>query len=202
MENAQAGTDPRQLMLFVQSIKGAPASVLLALGFTGRYMSHQELQVWTRCGHTQITVALRSLAALGWLSMRSTRGPWALAPERQLPVRLLPGGGSALKAPGSSGDSINYPDRETTLLSAQKKQLLEALLQRGIREPTASELAELPHMTLEYLQAHVEAARAHGLRVGAAIEAMRLAAPPPTKPTPRDRQAEVEEKIRRFMQGG
>ncbi|MFH1185737.1 MAG: hypothetical protein V1755_11985 [Chloroflexota bacterium] len=72
----------------------------------------------------------------------------------------------------------------------------------GIREPTAGELGELPHMTLEYLQAHVEAARAHGLRVGAAIEAMRLAAPPPTKPAPRDRQAEVEEKVRRFMEGG
>ena len=80
--------------------------------------------------------------------------------------------------------------------------MIHAMSGFGIREPTASELAELPHMTLEYLQAHVQGARANGLRVGAAIEAMRLAAPAPSKPTPRDRQAEVEEKVRRFMEGG
>jgi len=78
---------------------------------------------------------------------------------------------------------------------------MEAMRRSGIREPTASELAGLPHMTPEYLEAHVEAARAHGLRLGAAIEAMRLGAPPPDKPFTKDRQAEVAEKIRRFKEG-
>ena len=72
----------------------------------------------------------------------------------------------------------------------------------GIREPTASELAELPHVTLAYLRAHIDGARANGLRIGAAIEAMRLQAPAPAIATPQDRQADVEEKIRRFMEGG
>jgi hypothetical protein len=79
--------------------------------------------------------------------------------------------------------------------------MLEAFYASGIREPTASELVELPHMTAEYLQAHVQAARAHGLRIGSAIENMRLGAPPLHAPAPQDRQAEVDEKIRRFSEG-
>jgi hypothetical protein len=79
--------------------------------------------------------------------------------------------------------------------------MLKALYECGIREPTASELVELPHMTPEYLQAHVQAARAHGLRIGSAIENMRLGAPALHAPTPQNRQAQVDEKIRRFREG-
>lgn len=196
-----SGRVPENLMLFVQSIKGAPASVLLALGFVGRYMSHKELQLWTRCGHTQISLALRSLMALGWIVGRSSRGPWALAAGRQLPVDPLLSEASALKALGSSSDSLDALDKGTVLPSARRRKLIEAMYKSGIREPTASELAELPHITLEYLNAHAQAARALGLKIGAAIEAMRLGAPAPAGPTPRNRQAEVEEKIRRFREG-
>jgi len=79
--------------------------------------------------------------------------------------------------------------------------MLKALYDCGIREPTASELVELPHMTPEYLESHVQAARANGLRIGSAIENMRLGAPPLNAPTPKSRQAQVEEKIRRFREG-
>jgi hypothetical protein len=189
-------------MIFVQSVKGAPASVLLALAFSRRAMSHQELQVWTRCGHRQVTFALRSLTAMGWVSARTTRGPWKLARGRQLPALQAPAEPSALRAL-SSDDSLtgdhSFSSEETLTTSAPSGQLMEALFEAGIQEPTASELAELPHVTPEYVIAHAEHARAEGLRVGAAIQRMRLAAPMPDPSTPRTDDA--AEKIRRFLDG-
>jgi hypothetical protein len=191
----------QRMMLFIQSMRGAPASVLLALAVTGRFMSHQELQLWTRCGKDQVTFALQLLVAQGWAARRTSRGPWKL--KQDLPG-LDPDFLSAripLKGPSSSSDSLNIPSEKTILLSPSRKEMLEALYACGIREPTASELVELPHMTPEYLEAHVQAARANGLRIGSAIENMRLGAPPLHAPTPKNRQAEVDEKIRRFQEG-
>lgn len=195
---------PEQTMLFVQALRGAPASVLLALAFAGRFMSHKELQLWTRCGKNQITAALQTLTRLGWVVGRSSRGPWALARV----LGLIPADacveGFPLKGLGSGGDSLN-PSMDGTLLPGPlRRELHAALLQAGIREPTASELADLPHVTVDYMQAHLRAARSHGLQLGAAIKAMRLAAPVPEMPSvssPAARLAEVERKMRRFLEG-
>ncbi len=79
---------------------------------------------------------------------------------------------------------------------------METLRQCSILDPTASRLAELPYMTPEYIHAHVEAARKQGLRLGAAIARMELGeAPPSLEDEERARQADVEEKIRRFIEG-
>lgn len=191
----------QRMMLFIQSMRGAPASVLLALAVTGRFMSHQELQLWTRCGKDQVTFALHMLVAQGWAARRTSRGPWKLhqgllsAGPDFLAARI------PLKGPSSGSDSLNSSIEGTTLLSPSSKEMLAALYACGIREPTASELVELPHMTPEYLQAHVQAARASGLRIGSAIENMRLGAPPLNAPTPRGRQAQVDDMIRRFTEG-
>ncbi len=190
-------------MLFVQALKGAPASVLLALAITGRFMSHKELQLWTRCGKDQVTLALRTLTSLGWAAGRTFRGPWALARPLSLPPMSLPDPANPLKGLSSSSDSLNTTQEEEVLQPIpSRKELTSTMYAAGIREPTASELAELPHVTLAYLRAHIDGARANGLRIGAAIEAMRLHAPAPAIATPQDRQADVEEKIRRFMEGG
>ena len=62
-------------MLFVQSLKGAPASVLLALALTGRFMTNQELQVWTLWeGAGEDGPAPATDAGLG---AGTLRGPWA-----------------------------------------------------------------------------------------------------------------------------
>jgi hypothetical protein len=196
-----SSVQPAQMMQFLQSIKGAPASVLLALALSGRSLTVKDLQTWTRCGHSQVTNALRSLLAAGWVRARTFRGPWMLASGRQLPFDFFLTGTSALKALSSSSDTLNYTTEGTLLPSARREHIIKALYACGIREPTASELVELPHMTPEYLQAHVEAARANGLRIGSAIENMRLGAPPLHTPTPKSRQAEVDEKIRRFQEG-
>jgi hypothetical protein len=192
---------PEEMMLFVQSIKGAPASVLLALGCTGRYMSNEELQMWTRCGTVQIRLALRTLTRLGWLRARTSRGPWAIREEHRLPVVFSFTTGIDFKSTSSSGDSLNLTSRGEQLPGDRSDRLLQALYAAGIREPTATELSELPHVTLEYVQAHVLAARANHLTIGAAIEGMRKGAPAPGKPDARDRHAAAEEKFRRFMGG-
>jgi hypothetical protein len=206
----QAGAVPAagHAMLFVQSMRGAPASVLLALGFAGRYMSQKELLLWTRCGHMQVAFALKTLAALGWVVARTSRGPWALAADRQLPVEPFFGDGSALKALNDNDDSDPPMAKENKSLSARREHLLQVLARHGIEEPTASELADLPYVTRDYVRAHIEAARTKGLRVGVAIQRMRMAVPaPPTPPSrkrqaSRERAAEVEGKIRRFIEGG
>jgi hypothetical protein len=198
------GASPEQVMLFVQALRGAPASVLLALAFAGRFMSHKDLQLWTRCGKDQITLALRSLVQLGCVVARSTRGPWALARPLGIPGRDLFVLANPLKGPGSGGDSLNFTIEDSLPPNPSRKELHQTLLGAGIREPTASELAELPHVTTDYVHAHLHAARAHGLRLGAAIEAMRLAAPVPQLPSaasPADRLAQVEHKFRRFLEG-
>lgn len=188
-------------MQFLQSIKGAPASILLALALAGRALSVKDLQTWTRCGHSQITNSLRSLVAAGWVRARTFRGPWALASGRQLPFDFFSSGTSALKALSSGSDTLNYTREGTLLPSARREHILKALYECGVREPTASELAELPHMTPEYLASHVQAARANGLRIGSAIQNMRLGAPPLHAPTPKSRQAQVDEMVRRFREG-
>ncbi len=72
----------------------------------------------------------------------------------------------------------------------------------GILDPTATRLAELPHMTPEYIHAHVDAALRQGLQLGAAIARMELGETPPSaEEEKRSRQAEVEEKMRRFIEG-
>ena len=192
---------PERMMLLVQSLRGAPASVLLALAVTGRFMSHKELQLWTRCGKDQVTFALRSLVHLGWAAARTSRGPWVLVRPLDFPPVEGASPANPLKGLSSGIDSLNLSTQGTLLLSPSTKELLEAMYASGIREPTASELSELPHVTLEYLQAHIAGARALGLSVGSAIEAMRLGAPAPSRPASHDRQAEVADKIRRFMEG-
>lgn len=188
-------------MQFLQSIKGAPASVLLALALAGRALSHRDIMAWTRCGHVQVTSALRALVAVDLVRAQTFRGPWRLASGRQLPLDFFVAVSNDLKALSSGSDSLNYSREGTLQPSAQKEHMREALYACGVREPTASELAELPHMTPEYLASHVQAARANGLRIGSAIQNMRLGAPPLHAPTPKSRQARADEQMRRFREG-
>ncbi len=202
---SEPGKDDQDRMLFVQSAKGAPLSVLVALAWAGRYLSHRELQIWTRYGHVQITVALQSLTRLGWVWARTPRGPWRLASGHQVPLAFTPICTSALKALNDGDDTLRegQDSKEPTPSSARSGELMKALADCRIWEPTASRIAALPHVTPEYIRAHVAQARREGLRVGAAIARIELGAPLPPggEDQARSRQDDVDEKIRRFIEG-
>ncbi len=192
-------------ILFVRSAKGAPLSILFALGWSGSPMSCKELIEWTHYGHTQVTAALRWLVRSGWVS-GGTRGPWRLARAHQLPAVHTHENESALKALNSSDDDSEeegIPNKPLTPSDAQRAQVMKALHECGIWEPTATKLTDLPHVTPDYVRAHAAQARAEGLRVGAAIVRIEMGAPLPPRGENKaqSRQKDVEEKIRRFVEG-
>jgi len=70
-----------------------------------------------------------------------------------------------------------------------------ALYDAGIREPTAGRLARLPHVTPEFITAHVERANAQGFTLSIAIYRIEHAWPLPERKT----VLTVEDRIRRFL---
>jgi hypothetical protein len=72
---------------------------------------------------------------------------------------------------------------------------LRALRAAGIREPAASRLARLPHVTPEYIKTHVEQANAQGFELGTAIYRIQHAWPVRS----RNEVPTVNDRIRRFL---
>lgn len=60
-------------------------------------------------------------------------------------------------------------------------EVLKALHQAGIYEPTAGELARMPHVTLEYVQAHARKAQREQITIGLLIHRIRSQDPLPQK---------------------
>ncbi len=194
-------------MTFVRSIKGAPASVLLALLFTRHPMTNQELQRWTGYSEESVTQAVRILLDLGWVSAVGPRGPWTMNTERQLPL----GAGDIPEIPGSIPSSSSIVDSNTLPMQEEDEKegdaepetiedenfvkTLHALYDAGIREPTAGRLARLPHVTPEYVAAHVEQANAQGFRLGTAIYRIEHGWPIPEEKS----VLSVDERIKRFL---
>jgi hypothetical protein len=220
----------RDLMLLVQSIRGAASSVLWALMITRIPMTNRELQDWTGYSERSITNATRRLVELGWINSYSRFGPWSVAAGRRLLAicasastepfadpTAISDASTVISASSSSSsgtylESTNLEDKELLLEGESAEsgpkfppsrhdfsENLHALMEAGIREPAASMLASLPHVTPAYVREHVEQVLAEGQKLGAAIYRMRRGWLPPTKK--RGRQAEVAERIRRFAEG-
>ena len=66
-------------------------------------------------------------------------------------------------------------------------EILKALHQAGIFEPTATDLARLPHVTLRYVQAHASKARRDKIDTGLLIHRIRSRDPLPEDPDNRNR---------------
>ncbi len=169
-------------LTFVRALKGAPASVLLALLFNRRPMTNRELQRWTNYSEDTVTGATRLLLDLGWISALGSRGPWTLASGRQLPL-------TEAQNPKISGAPLSSSIVETMPSQVKEKdegkedenvvRSLHALYDAGIHEPTAGRLARLPHVNPEYIAAHIEQANAQGFTLGIAIYRIEHAWPLP-----------------------
>lgn len=122
-------------LTFLRSMKGAPASVLLAFVFTRRPMTNQELQRWTGYSEESITQATHLLLDLGWVSAQGPRGPWTMTAERQLPLMASEDSGPGLplmgtpnpEIPGSSlsSSSIVYSQDNQVKQEEKKQEILE-----------------------------------------------------------------------------
>jgi hypothetical protein len=97
---------------------------------------------------------------------------------------------------------LDADEANIDLNSPERRALLEVMAELDIREPARSRLARMPHVTADYVRAHVAKAEMEGQKIGAAIWRMmhkrriRL----PTGHMNYD-QADVEAKTRRFMEG-
>jgi hypothetical protein len=95
---------------------------------------------------------------------------------------------SRKKRPGQHRDRPSGPSgrigEDTVQVSPE---ILKALHQAGIFEPTARELACLPHVTLQYVQAHAAKARREQIGTGLLIHRIRSRDPLPEDPDNRNR---------------
>jgi hypothetical protein len=188
-------------LLFVRSMKGAPASVLLALLLTRHPMTNRELQRWTGYSEESVRMATDLLMDVGWVSALGPRGPWTLGGGRQLPLMQGPPLEIQSSVPSSMIENDAWPTDEANPEESEDMEdervvrTLHALYDAGITEPTAGRLAHLPHVSPEYISAHVEQANAQGYTLGTAIYRIEHGWPlPVNKPV-----LTVEERIKRFL---
>lgn len=182
----------------VRAIKGASASIVVALLFARRPMTTQELQHWTGYPTDSINQATWRLVQLGWVSALGTRGPWSLRQDQKL---LLTGWSEAGIPRAGSADLGGQESPERDPMDADDKEeegfvrSLHTLFDAGIREPTAGRLARLPYVTPEYVAAHVALANAQGYHLGVAIYRMEHGWPMPKAKA----VLTVEDRIRKFL---
>ncbi len=182
----------------VRAIKGTSASIVVALLFARRPMTTQELQRWTGYPEDQVSRATRRLVELGWVSALGTSGPWALSQDRKL---LLTDRSDVGSPRTNSSNLVGQESPHGEPVEADDKEeegfvrALHALFDAGIREPTAGRLARLPHVTPEYIAAHVALANAQGYRLGVAIYRMEHGWPMPKT----NAVLTVEDRIRKFL---
>ena len=188
-------------LIFVRSMKGAPASVLLALLLARRPMTNRELQRWTGYSEESVSMATGLLVDIGWISALGPRGPWTLGGGRQVPLMQT----SPLEIQDSAAPSRVETDAESVhngnpeaaedVEDERVVRTLHALYDAGITEPTAGRLARLPHVSPEYVSEHVEQANAQGFTLGTAIYRIEHGWPLPAgKPV-----LTVEERIKKFL---
>lgn len=96
---------------FLQTIRGAGASILWALQLTRRPMTNRELQRYTRYGENSLRIALHELQELGCLTAVTPNGPWVMSP--QWASRFSEGGTRAISDTPSS-ISETYPSESGT----------------------------------------------------------------------------------------
>lgn len=159
-------------------LKGAPLSVLIACNSAKQPVTETWLCDMTGYTDKPVASATRLLKEYGWVT--KTRGGWMIANADQLPLTLpiLPEVRNNSESRNNSDSSsssidlinlINNQEEEQTRKNSDFQANLVALLTGGIREPKASVLAALEHVTPEYIQAHLQQARRDGNAIGTAV---------------------------------
>lgn len=158
----------------LRQLKGAPLSVMLALFWAGQRVSNGWIETVTGYTDKPVASALDLLKEYGWAA--KVQGGWTIANAEQLPLTFLLMEESRNNSDSSSSSNVfNNINNNNLLLELERKNSenfdanLIALLTGGIREPKASILADLEHVTPEYINAHLQQVRREERNVATAI---------------------------------
>ena len=183
-------SDPRMLVI---ALAGLPITIAILLNLEHQPVTEKHL--CSMLGKTDKTVAssLHKLQELQIIT-RTTQG-WTIATNAQLPLMAIaePVENLLIKSRKNSDFSNscssslykNQEENPVELLpeESEKFRLLKrTCLKVGIREPKASIISNLPGITKEIIEDHVDQALAEGQTIGAAI--YRLEHGWPSKPRP------------------
>jgi hypothetical protein len=193
-------------------MKGAPISILVAYIINKQVMTLMELQQWTGYKGDTLTAAVRQLETEGWLTSRSSRGPWGLAEGRQFPLMAEIDQFSASQFPDSEKIGVELPTTTTTMVESKKNKLVAVIVEDttpkksesiivyetpgvtfeknlfackkyNIGQPKADIIASCPWVSPEFIKSHVEALR-DGDTLGLAIRRIEGNEAPPGQKNP------------------
>jgi hypothetical protein len=165
----------------LRMLKGAPLSVLLAVTWSGQAVTNGWLASVT--GYTDKTVASALILLKEYDMITNTRSGWMIAKGTQLKLGFSGNSDTFVQLSRNNSDSSSSLIKESVEIYSEEQQEesekfrinplfesnLVACLTSKIREPKASILADLPHVTPEYIYAHTQTARLEGNLIGTAI---------------------------------
>jgi hypothetical protein len=165
----------------LRMLKGAPLSVLLAVTWSGQAVTNGWLASVT--GYTDKTVASALILLKEYDMITNTRTGWMIAKGTQLKLGFSGNSDTFVRLSRNNSDSSSSLIKESVEIYSEEQQEesekfrinplfesnLVACLTSKIREPKASILADLPHVTPEYIYAHTQTARLEGNVIGTAI---------------------------------
>lgn len=159
--------DPIRLL---RQLKGAPLAVLLAFAWTRSRLAADYLVTVTGYTDKPISQALKLLTAYGWIT--KVQGGWQIAAGVQLPLM----GEESEKFRSSSSSSSKEVEKIHSEEEEESRKNSDSFLRNframkgyGIREPALSRIAALPHVTVDFINAHVRQVRIEKGNLGTAI---------------------------------
>ena len=164
--------------VMVRALRGAPISCLIAIALARQPVGNQWLTRVTGYSDKPISEAMKTLKEFGLVVTNGRYDSWRLADNNfQLPFSIE----------GTRNNSDSQPTTTTAYIeesneNEQKKKkgtrnnsdsIIFELRKAKIYEPTASELAGLNWVTLEYIRAHVQRAISDNTPTGLLVHRIR-----------------------------
>jgi hypothetical protein len=174
----------------VRELRGSPLTVLVAcllLEQSGQVpITAQLLKDMTGYGDHTVTDSLRALESPTRQLLTRVAGGWRLTTGFQFPLEFQ---NRDIRGFGVSSSCSSFNRKSNKLLEEEEQETIEIrdirdsddllgksfranykkALELNIRDPKASQLSALPHVTPEFIQAHVDQAHDDGHPLGTAI---------------------------------
>lgn len=165
-----------QVTMFLQSLRGNQALIVLAYLAVRRALTIEELEGMTGLHNDTVRAAVRGLAAKGFLHKQTgEHGRQTWLPMADTFFGALLGQNPKTSDSGSSSSRVvtnSLPlqeEQEERTESENFGLCRRACDEVGIREPKRSQIAQLEHVTPEFIRAHVAQVKSEGFPIGTAI---------------------------------